>query len=361
MPAIARTADVAVLGGGVAGLTVALAAAGRGLSVVVVDVPVAGSASRSAAGMLAPSLEGLPAAVLPYALAARDYYPSYLAELTERSGVEVELNRLGILELADRESDLSALQGRALPTASLLTPRELLALEPSLAPHAGAVLHPLDGAVNNVALMDALEVAVSEEPRVRRINERAHAVRFSAVAELSTTAGTNISARWLTVAGGAWVNEVAGLPRPLPVKPVRGQLLSVLECPLRHVMYAPRTGYLVPRSGTLVVGATVEHSGFVSETTEWGRHELLSVLSRTLPGLRTPTVLEHWAGLRPMTPDTLPILGPDPDVPALIYAGGFSRNGILLAPWAANEVAELLVSERSPGTLDSFSITRFEN
>lgn len=359
MPPIAGVADVAILGGGVAGLTVALAAATRGLSVVVVDLPAAGAASRAAAGMLAPSLEGLPPAVLPHALAARDFYPRFLADLEGRSGLKVELNQLGILELAAREDELSILKGRALPSAELLSPEELLAMEPALAPHAGAVLHPLDGAVDNVALMEALELAVVREPRVRRISDRVSAVRVSKGMELAVAGGRSISAHRVVLTGGAWMNELEGLPRPIPVKPVRGQLLSVRECPLRHVMYAPKTGYLVPRAGHLVVGATVEQSGFVCETTEWGRNELLSVVSRTLPGLRHATVLEHWAGLRPMTPDTLPILGPDPYVPHLLYAGGFSRNGILLAPWAANEIGALLAEERPSQSLDSFSISRF--
>ncbi len=353
------TADVGIVGGGVAGLTVAVAAADSGLSVAVVDMPASGAASRAAAGMLAPSLDGLPDSVLQLALAARDYYPDFLAALTERSGETVELNRLGVLELAAGDEDLSVMHARAHEGAALISPAELQRLEPALAPHAGAVLHPHDGAVDNVQLMVALERAVGVHPGIVRVADRAMSMRLGTFAELRAAGGAHVSSRWMVLAGGAWVNNIDGLPRPLPVRPVRGQLLSIRDSPVRHVTYAPGTGYLVPRGGTLGVGATSEESGFLNLTTSKGRRDLMSVVSRTLPGLAGATVLDHWAGLRPMTPDNLPILGPDPLCPSLLHAGGFSRNGILLAPWAARELAALMASERLPASLDSFSLGRF--
>ncbi len=352
------TPDIVIVGGGIAGLCTALAAAEKGLAVTVVDAPSPGAASRAAAGMLAPSLEGLPESVLPHALAARDYYPEFLGALHSRTGVKVELNRRGILELADHERDLSALQARAFSGAETISPAELHKLEPALAPHAGAILHPHDGAVDNVQLMAALERAIALEPRISAVLDRVIAINPTN-GRLTTAQGSVLMARRIVLAGGAWMSELHGLPRRVPVLPVRGQLLTLANSPLQHVMYAPRTGYLVPRGGALLVGATIEHTGFVNETTSWGRQELLAVVARTLPGLRSLTVVDHWAGLRPMTPDALPILGPDPETPVLLYAGGFSRNGILLAPWAARELAESLESERPVGTLDSFSVGRF--
>jgi thiazole synthase len=353
------TTDTVVIGGGIAGLTIALAAADQQLSVTVVDLAANGAASRAAAGMLAPSLEGMPASVLPYALQARDYYPEFLADLREQTGLAVGLNRKGILELADRDEDLSLLRERMLPGAEFLSPTELAALEPALAMHAGAILHPNDGAVDNLALMRALESAVERRTAIRMVADRVTAL--DPARRTVTTAGSTqpISTQWIVLAAGAWAAGIGGLPRHLPVKPVRGQLLNLRECPLRHVMYAPRTGYLIPRAGTLVVGATIEQTDFVNETTAWGRQELLSVVTRTLPTLATPTVLEHWAGLRPMTPDTLPILGSDPAEPALVYATGFSRNGILLAPWAARQIVSSMVAERPSKSLDSFRVDRF--
>ncbi len=351
--------DVVIIGGGIAGLTVALNVADRGFAVTVIDLPSSGAASRAAAGMLAPSLEGMPPHVLSHALQARDFYVEFLAALRERTGIDVELNRLGILELADREEVLSALRDRAGTQATVITSTQLAELEPALAPHAGAMLHPCDGAVDNVQLMQALVRAVSSHPRIELLPDRVIEVQLTPDVRARTSTGSTVAADWLVVAAGAWINELAGLPRTIPVHPVRGQLLSIDACPLRHVMYAPRTGYLVPRSSTLVVGATIEQTGFVNEITKWGRQELLAVVARTLPSLVLPRVLDHWSGLRPMTPDTLPVLGSDPTSLRLVYAGGFSRNGILLAPWAASLLGDLLATERQPAPLDSFSIARF--
>src|SRR5215213_7634645 len=108
------TADLLVLGGGIAGLTVALEAARRDLTVVILDTPRPGAASRAAAGMLAPSVEDLPAEMLDHAIAARDFYPGYVASLRERTGIDVALDRSGILEL------LSAAEVAALPSAPRL-------------------------------------------------------------------------------------------------------------------------------------------------------------------------------------------------------------------------------------------------
>src|SRR5215212_9950684 len=145
------TADLLVLGGGIAGLTVALEAAQRDLRVVVLDAPRPGAASRAAAGMLAPSVEELPADMLAAACAARDRYPSYLAMLQERTGIAVPLARDGILQLvAETEEDV--LRQRAPSGAEWLDASELGWREPAFAGHHGALLHPLDGAVDNLIL-----------------------------------------------------------------------------------------------------------------------------------------------------------------------------------------------------------------
>jgi glycine oxidase len=354
-----RGADVLVLGGGIAGLTVALAAAARGLSVIVVDTARPGSASRTAAGMLAPSLEGLPSGVRSAALAARDMYPRYLAALTTRTGIHVSLNREGILELAESEAELARYSARAGEDATTLASAELAHLVPAFAGHAGAVLHPGDGCVDNVALMLALDIAVTLEPRIARLNEGARTLlRDEEPAAVQTAAGSRLEATHLVIAAGAWTDALAGLPRPLPVRPVRGQLLTMASSPIAHVTYGGG-GYLVPRGERLLVGATSEDTGFELATTAAGLAELRAVVARALPALADEVVVEHWAGFRPMSPDGMPILGADPADSRIVYACGFSRNGILFAPWAAHRLAALLAGERPDDTLDSFSVGRF--
>jgi glycine oxidase ThiO len=356
---VSKTTDLVVVGGGIAGLTVALAASERGLSVVVIDEPRPGAASRAAAGMLAPSVEGLPASVRPLALEAREYFPRFLAELSAKANadVAVALNRDGILEVASTDDDLARLHGRTNDDAERLDSRALAELEPALGSHAGALLHPTDGAVDNVTLMTTLDLAVARDRLIRRIQGSVDSIELTGGRYVAWTGeGTRHEGKFLVLATGAWATGIPGLPRTLPVRPLRGQLLRLDQLPVTHVAYVAG-GYLVPRGTTLLVGATSEEAGFKNAVTGEGQTELMGIAQRAVPELASARVVEHWAGLRPVTPDALPILGRDADFPGLIYACGFSRNGILLAPWAAAKLAALLTG----GAVDltPFAASRF--
>ncbi|MEP6991081.1 MAG: FAD-dependent oxidoreductase [bacterium] len=355
-----RPTDVLVLGGGIVGLSTALAAADRGMLVVVVDERRAGAASRAAAGLLAPSLEGLPSSALAMAITARDGYAAFVAHLVARTGLPVPLDLGGILEVAATPAELSGLARRCAPPARFLDQVALASMEPGLAGNVGALLHPGDGAVDSVALMRALERAVEQESRIERVTDRVVSIQMGGVSCTADTAGSGrLHARQLVFAPGAWAGGVPGLPRRLPVRPVRGELLRLDLAPIRHPT-AGHGGYLVPRGGSLVVGATSEDWGFSAHTSDEGRDALLAFARRTVPALERAVVLEHWSGLRPVTPDGLPLLGRDPDVPSLVYGCGFSRNGILLAPWAAGELAALLSGEARPGLSAFVSPLRFD-
>jgi glycine oxidase len=351
--------DLVILGGGIAGLTSALAAAERGLRVTVIDQARPGAASRAAAGMLAPTVEGLPTEVLPAAVAARDFYPRFLRTLLDRTDVDVPLDRQGILELASSEADLATLLERAPLSSERLDARALAALEPALSSHAGGCLHPTDGSVDNVALMASLDVAIARNPRVvRATDEIASYDPRGNLPAFRSRGGTRYAGPRFLVASGAWAGSLAGLPRALPVRPVRGQLLRLEGLPIRHVTYGAG-GYLVPRGASLLVGATSEEAGFDHGTTPRGLAALRAIAARAIPALARAPVLEHWSGFRPVTPDALPILDRDPDQGGLFYACGFSRNGILLAPWAADQVATLVATGSAPSAIAPFTLGRF--
>ncbi|MDB4916737.1 MAG: glycine oxidase ThiO [Gemmatimonadetes bacterium] len=353
------TADVLVIGGGIAGLTSALAAAECGLNVVVVDATRPGAASVAAAGMLAPSVEGMPGRVRFIALDARDLYPAFLASLKERTGIDVPLDRNGIIELATTPEHRTQLFATADGSARQLDEHALARFEPALAGHAGGLFSPLDGSVDNVVLMCALDRAVERAPRIKRISAWVESVDFSRAEPTTTTSdGSTFSSSTVLLASGAWTS-IAGLPRPIPVRPLHGQLLRLDAAPVTHVTYGCG-GYLIPRGRSVVIGATTEDTGFETRTTHEGRAALLAIARAAVPGLEKTRVLDHWSGLRPVSPDTLPILGPDPECGSLVYACGFSRNGILLAPWAAKATAGILAGERSADALHLFTITRFK-
>jgi glycine oxidase len=220
-------------------------------------------------------------------------------------------------------------------------------------------MHPRDGWVDNTLLLRALREVTATHAGIREVVEPVTAVTVRGeVCELSTPSGQH-SAPTIVLAAGAWVAQLAGLPRPLPIEPVRGQMVSFGASVLNHAVYGPR-GYLVPRAdGRTLFGATMERVGFDASTTAIAIDSLTAAAVELCPGLGGVTVLDAWAGLRPVTPDLLPILGRDPEHASLIYACGHSRNGILMAPLTADCIASLALGRDSPPDISAFSVERF--
>lgn len=357
--------DTLVLGGGLVGLSIALASASRGLRVSIVTAPHPGEASPAAAGILAPTLEhsgeANDSAARLFALASRDRYPDFIEWLADRTGQRVPLDRNGILEVALDEAALAALAARTGAGAELLDAGALASIEPGLA-GSGALLHPHDGAVDNVALLGALREAVRQSTISVAAGEAiaiAPPARGAGI-RVALADGTWLEGAFAVLATGAWAGRMRGLPRAIPVRPLRGQMIAFDERPLRRVVYGP-DGYLVPRaSGRTLAGATMEDAGFDPATTPEAVASLRAMAGRLCPALGAlPTALA-WAGLRPATPDLLPLLGPDPELPQVLYACGHSRNGVLMAPLTGDCIAALLAGEPAPFELAPFSPTRFE-
>ena len=360
-----RSADVIVLGGGLIGLAVAADAATRGATVLLIGEARVGEASPAGAGMLAPGPEGEELrsdAVRDFAVAGRDLYPSFLRALHEETGITVPVDRQGILELVPDAEPAQRPEG-----SEWLDTRALRALEPSLGEFAGAVLHPHDGAVDNVALLAAMTRRAESRPSIRMVRSAVRALSLAATrARVTLEGGDVLESDTLVLATGAWAAQLPGLPRALPVRPVRGQLLMLAGALARHVIYGGG-GYLVPRrqvdanapGDRTIIGATMEEVGFDNRTTSEGLRVLLEIARRVSPTSATARVVAHWAGLRPMTPDTLPILGPDPECPALLYACGHGRNGILLTPITGEAVGALACGAPGPFDLSPFAIARF--
>lgn len=317
---------------------------------MVVSAREDGAASPAAAGLLAPSVGVTSDPARALGIAARELYPDYLDGLAERTGRRVPLHR-GLLEIAFTDADAATLRPLAGPDSPWLENEAVHDLEPTLSPTGGALLHSRDGMVDVRELLSAVELDSVRDRRVsRRINGRV--VRLhpaSRPIRVDLEDGAQLEARSVVIAAGAWASRIAGLPRPLPITPVRGQMLAVEPAPLRHVVMGPR-GYIAPQADRLVVGSTMERVGFDPGTTEAAAVQLRQRATEISPSLATHRVLSHWSGLRPMTPDLVPIVGEDPDHPGLFYACGHSRNGILLAPLTGTVIAELIT--RGAASLD---------
>jgi len=354
-----QTTDVLIIGCGLIGLACAAAAAERGLLVRVVGEPRVGAASLAAAGLLAPSIEREDGHASEFGTAARDRYPTYLEWLRERTGLDVPLGRDGIIQVALNEAAVRGLRRGMSGDAQWLDHQELVELEPALSHGLGGVLHPFDGSVDNVRLFEALRLAVERSPRISIVEDTVVAVRFDpAVAAIGQTGNTYV-ANVAVLAAGAWSTTINGLPRAIPVEPVRGQMIAYTGSPLRRPVYGP-TGYVVPRtSGRTLVGATTERAGFESVTTPEGIARLERTAAEILPQFANAKPSDAWAGLRPISADLQPILGPDPEEARLFYATGHSRNGVLMTPLTGDCIAALLAGEPTPADIREFSIVRF--
>ncbi|HEX6753275.1 MAG TPA: glycine oxidase ThiO [Solirubrobacterales bacterium] len=358
--------DAVVVGGGAIGLCCAWRLSRRGARVVLLDraTPPAG-ATRVAAGMLAPVGElafGEPE-LLRMTLAAAEVFPGFVAELEAASGVGCGYERRGALHLAlDRDEAAELRRVHELQRslglgAEWLPPRRCRDLEPGLTPSFNGAVHaPEEATVDPRLMTDALLAALAgEEVEVRAGCEVAEAVLGDERIEgVRTAAGEELRAGAVILAAGAWSGAAAWLPeraRP-PVRPVKGQIIELRapdrKPPCERILASERI-YLVPRpDGRLIAGATTEERGFDTTVTAGGVHELLREAYRLLPDVAEMELVESMAGLRPGTPDNLPLIGPGA-LDGLVLACGHYRNGILLAPLTGEKVAAELAGVKVAG------------
>jgi glycine oxidase len=361
------TLDVAVVGGGVVGAACARALALRHLSVGVFEPgPLQGAASPASAGMLAAQIEASDEAWLALATRARDRYPALAAELQAATGQDVGLQRDGIAAVAfdaARAAELRELARRhraAGLRAEWLEPADVARRWHGAAPGcAGAFFAPDDGAIAPPALTAALLTHAIQRgtlvigARVERVSHRAGRV------EGVVTGPRVVAARHVVLAAGAWSPGIAGLPRALPVVPVRGQIaLAPWPAGMPAAILYHDHGYVLRRGDSALVGSTMEHAGFDARVTSEGQAAILAGARRLLPALNGVT-RGAWAGLRPVTPDGLPLLGADPELDGLWYATGHGRNGILLAALTGDVIADLISTGVTSVDVSLFDPTRF--
>jgi glycine oxidase len=372
-----RSFDAIVVGGGVIGLSCAWRAAQRGARVAVLERGEPGcGATRVAAGMLAPVGEltfGEPE-LLERTLAAARLYPDFVAELEAATGESTGYERLGALHVALDRDEAAQLRRvhdlqRSLDLeAEWLPPRRCRELEPGLTPSFhGGVFAPGEAAVDPRALTRVLLAALAAEGVEVWTGAEVVDGIFDGewLAGVRIAGGEELRAEMVVLATGAWAGATEWLPehaRPR-VRPVKGQVLELRARELpgaapgepvaRHILASERV-YLVPRrDGRLVVGATVEEMGFDTAVTAGGAHELLREAYRLLPDIAEMELLGATAGLRPGTPNNLPLVGPGA-IDGLVLATGHFRNGILLAPLAAQALADLLAGAPSSDRRSSF-------
>jgi glycine oxidase len=366
------TKDVVIVGAGIVGCSIAWELAKAGLKVCLLERGGIGEESSAAAAGMLSGQHGVTnfGARYQFHLEARELHAALADELRQLTGIDVGFCRWGILELLFTPGEGRAadrcytLQTQAGLRVERLTREAALAQEPALSPDIqGAIRYPDEAHVHN----GRLTIALSEAARRAGAEVRSGEAAVMLVRQGERVVGVRTShetlhAGTVVVANGAWAADlVASLGMILPVKPMRGQMLAVRTVPraVHQVIYG-RHMYVVPRAeGETLIGATVEDVGFRKEVTLEGLEELVQAGRGVVPGIMGYPVVRSWAGLRPGSPDGLPLVGPVDGCAGLLLAVGHYRNGILLGPITGVLVKQLLVDRVYSPHLDLLRPERF--
>lgn len=393
-----RHANVVVVGGGVIGCAVAYFAARRGLDVALVDQPKRGRATSASAGGLWPMGESvglgcgvifakaqlangaadgpaapgrLPGSFLQFALKSRTMFPALAEQLRDDSGMDVELEPTSLLFLLYDDGDETYAQvlwkdypgQRAL--LEWVTPGELAFAEPAITRRVrGALRFHGDDQINPYKLADALRAGARTlgATVIPHTEVTGVARRGARVTGVETPEGA-IGCEVMVNAAGAWaaqIGRMAGVE--MPVSPVRGQIVCTETLPKTLTACVSTTDCYVAQKqhGEIIVGSTTEEVGFDPGTTAAAAGSLSRGAIRAVPGLAQARIKRVWSGLRPGTPDELPILGPVEGIPGYLNACGHFRTGILNAPLTGLVLAELAAGDRLSQPIEPFLFTRFD-
>jgi glycine oxidase len=352
-----KTWDIIVIGGGIIGLSLAIALRKRGATVLLVERGEPGrEASHAAGGMLVDCSLETPAILQPLAAGSARMYPEFAHELQVESGVNVDLRDHGTILFPPPEH----VHERPGFTLASLLPVPLAELEPALAAPKRPAFYLKERSVDPRALSTAAWKTAKRRGVDFSSGDEVTAVTLTdGRASGVKTNKTTFHAAKVVNCAGAWSGQIG--PHAFPTRPVKGQMLCLLmpsRTLLKHVVRSPQA-YLIPRSdGRLLVGATVEEAGFDKRTDLATIQRLHRAALALVPELSNARILESWAGLRPGTPDALPILGPTA-TPGYYVATGHFRDGILLAPISAELMAAAIEGRTPDHDLAPFSPARF--
>jgi glycine oxidase len=362
-----------IIGGGIIGGAIAWRLASEGVSVEVYERGRVGQeASWAAAGLLDPQAEAQePGLFFDLAVAAKDAFDRIVERLVNESGIDPEYDRRGVLYVAFDQPGAEQLRARARwqraagAAVEELAPADALRIAPVLSPEIIYALHmPTNGRTENrkltLAYIRAAERAGARFHEGHRV--AAVAIRAGRAAGVRFDDGQVAEGDVMINAAGSWASQIGGLEADaIRIYPVRGQIVCFESRPelFGPSLFSP-DGILVPRrDGRLLAGSVFEDAGFNKSVTMDGMARIIAAARRLAPSLASAPFRQAWAGLRPASDDLLPVLGPSPSVPGVLYAAGHFRSGILLSALTADVIAALVMGRNPPIDLAPFSAARF--
>lgn len=361
---------MAIAGGGLIGASIAFELAQAGLNVGLFDSQQpGGEASWAAAGILSPAPENAAmVSTVPLGRASLAMYPEFVESIEKLSGICTGYRAKGTVEAffsGDAKAKLSTVvalhHGLGLK-AEALSAEEARELEPALSSELeAAVWRPDEACVDNRALTRAALIAAERAgakifpgSTVRAVSRKQQSCDGLWVGE------EHIEARWTIIAAGCYSAKITGAEAFAPVRPAKGQILALRAkaVKIERVLWSEQV-YLVPRNdGRIVAGATVEYVGFEKGVSAGAMQKILAGAIELAPALADAQIEETWSGLRPDSPDHLPIIGPT-DVDGLLIATGHFRSGILLAPITARLLREWITKQSVSVDWARYSPMRF--
>ena len=393
--AVTNTADVVVIGGGAIGSSVAFALARRGASVTLLDASTPGRATSASAGglwslgeslglgcgvILHTAQKGagdgpapLPRTFMDFLWASNLRFPSLAAELRTLCGIDIEAEAAtGLLYLVyDEEQERHASRivewaGSDHGAVEKWTPQHIRDRDPLITHDLRSAIHfPGDNQVNPMLLTEALKRGACAKGVCYLAEARVRALRCSngRVVAVESDKGT-IACGAVVNAAGAWSAQIARLAGiEIPIQPVRGQIIctEALQPGTLRANLSTRDCYILQKAhGEVIIGSTTEYCDFNTSVRYEDMCSLAAGAIRAVPALRNVTLKRAWAGLRPGTPDELPILGPAAELENFFHATGGFRTGIVAAPLTGEVVAASVLGQTPEFPIEPFLASRFQ-
>ena len=347
--------DILIVGGGIIGMLTARELSLAGMKVTIVDQAKAGQESSWAGGGIISPLYPWRYSDAVNALAqwGQAFYPELIAEMNSETGLDAELIQNGLLMLSDEQEKASAWADKWQSNLQLIDNKQVFQLEPELA-------HSLVTDKNSIWMPEVRQV---RNPRLVKVTKKyllKQGVKFIEQAEVTgfiqnnqkisgvTTSTGDIAADKVLIAGGAWSANLLK-NKAIKVDPVKGQMILFKTQPdkIKRITLS-QDRYVIPRKdGRVLVGSTLEHTGFDKTTTQSAREELMQEAFRIAPCLKDSKIEHHWAGLRPGSTDGIPYICSVPEVEGLYLNAGHYRNGVVLGPGSARLAADIILQRQT--------------